>query len=219
MIVYTAMMGGIDRLQPPWGPTEKPDPPWDGVDFVRFHDVEMAVGATFHQGWENIWQNRIGHARTDAKRLKILPPSYIWDNHDASIWVDHNIFFKKNPIELFNDSLMRVFRHPYRTCITEEANVVKANNMDTSEKIDPQVGRYIDEEFPLHHALYAGCILVRKHIPEVRRFCDLWWKEIENGSHRDQISLPYVIWKTGFPIDVIEKNPFNCEFSLRVDHL
>jgi len=151
--------------------------------------------------------------------MKILVPPPIWDDYDQSIWVDHNIFFRKDPTTLFNEHNMRVFRHPYRTCITEEAKVVKDKQYDTAERIDPQIARYMDEGFPLHSGLYAGSILVRKHTPEVRQFCEQWWDEIITGSCRDQISLPYVMWKTGFPMDVIEDNVFNGEVSCRVDHL
>ena len=27
-----------------------------------------------------------------------------------------------------------------------------------------------------------------------------WWKEIEKYSNRDQVSLPYVLWKNGYQI-------------------
>ena len=38
-------------------------------------------------------------------------------------------------------------------------------------------------------------VIVREHNdPRVIEAMNLWWKEIDNGSRRDQLSLPYVLW-------------------------
>ena len=42
---------------------------------------------------------------------------------------------------------------------------------------------------------YETGILLRMNTNRVHYFNDIWWSEIQNGSLRDQLSIPYVVWK------------------------
>ena len=40
-----------------------------------------------------------------------------------------------------------------------------------------------------------------------------WWEEIKNGSHRDQLSCSYAIWKNqDIKIKYLDKNIFDCKW-------
>ena len=49
-----------------------------------------------------------------------------------------------------------------------------------------------------------GGILLRRKNLKVSLFNNKWWHEINKGSIRDQISFPYVEWKTGMNIESVE---------------
>lgn len=70
---------------------------------------------------------------------------------------------------------------------------------DTMEKMKPQADRYMAEGFPKHFGLVQTNIIYRKHNnPEVVALMNLWWSELKNGSHRDQMSFNYAVWKLKF---------------------
>ena len=45
-----------------------------------------------------------------------------------------------------------------------------------------------------------------------------WWEEIKNFSKRDQLSLNYVIWRTGIKIKYISKQ-FGLYYFYQKKHL
>lgn len=46
-----------------------------------------------------------------------------------------------------------------------------------------------------------------------------WWEQIKNFSKRDQLSLSYVLWKTGYKIKYISKVFGLSYFHQRLYHL
>ena len=79
---------------------------------------------------------------------------------------------------------------------------------DTAEHINPQIQRYREEGFPERYGLTQNNIIVRKHnTKECIDLMERWWKEVVNGSYRDQLSLMYVLWKS--PCTNINQLPSN----------
>lgn len=59
-----------------------------------------------------------------------------------------------------------------------------------------QVIAYHKEGMPLHYGLTQNCIILRYHNNEnCKRLMELWWNEVKEKSHRDQLSLYYCLWK------------------------
>src|SRR5690606_9982205 len=77
-------------------------------------------------------------------------------------------------------------------------------------KDDPKVmERHIDflraEQYPEHHGLIVGTVLVRRHRnPHLIGVMEDWWHMVKNFSKRDQLSFNYVAWKHGFTYGVIQ---------------
>jgi hypothetical protein len=42
-----------------------------------------------------------------------------------------------------------------------------------------------------------NCIIVRKNDIITQGINELWWQEYSTGSCRDQVSMPYVLWRLG----------------------
>jgi hypothetical protein len=101
------------------------------------------------------------------------------------------------------DSDILLFNHSFRDCVYDEGKACIDNNKDNASNIRGQLIHYKTLEYPAHNGLYNTACMVRKHTPELKGLSTLWWEEIDRFSHRDQISLPYVLWKTGIPFSVI----------------
>ena len=91
--------------------------------------------------------------------------------------------------------------HPGRKCIYDEAKTVLRMKKDTKEHVLPQIERYRTESFPEKFGLHETGIVLRRHMDEgVMRLGNMWAKEIMDGSHRDQLSFDYCVWKTGIDV-------------------
>jgi hypothetical protein len=78
-----------------------------------------------------------------------------------------------------------------------------------------QIATYKKEGFPRHYGLYENSILIRNHHDEpTRRLMEEWWVEYLKYSTRDQLSLPYLIWKLGYD----KKNIHIIGHNLRNNH-
>ena len=52
---------------------------------------------------------------------------------------------------------------------------------------------------PEDFGVFLCGVLIREHNnPVCVKLMEDWWKELEEGSRRDQISFPYVLWKNGY---------------------
>jgi hypothetical protein len=60
--------------------------------------------------------------------------------------------------------------------------------------------RYQDKDF-IDNKLYETGIYFKKNCNEINIFCDEWFKENLNIIYRDQISLPFILWKPSFIIN------------------
>ncbi len=179
-IVYTIITGGYESHKAPQQLTDD----WDYVQVVS-----------------------PGKSQRYAREFKLLPP--FWNEYDLSIWHDGNIqincdldqFVKEN----FNTGLA-VMKHPGWDCVYQEGKIVKSSNKDKSEVVDAQLKKYMEEGYPLCNGLVATGVMIRKHTKDVKKFCELWWKELQNGSLRDQLSFNYVMWKNEIPYNLIDWN-------------
>lgn len=195
-LVYTAVMGDYDRPRPV---------------------LRRAVDTTYRfvtdsgypeEPWERIEVSRGSQsARKFAKSIKLLP-DYMFER---SVWVDGNIspnFPSWGELEMTiqGNRDFALFKHPQRDCLFDEAEVCISNNLDKEKVIRKQIDRYEKEGMPRHFGLWAGGVIYRRRKDDVYQVMREWAKEIEMGSIRDQISLPYVLWKLGYEPGVIRGN-------------
>lgn len=209
LVVYTAIFGGYEGLLP-----QKPIP---GVDFVCFTDRDLAA-----KPWR-IVKSPAGHADPTrcARRRKVLAHEYL-DDYDTSIWIDGNFLVVGDVRRLVEERLvgctMLIYDHGKtegdpRTCVYEEYEAIMRMGRATGEyKDDPgvmeaQIERYRREGYPPDNGLIYSAVLVRRHHePDVMRAMNTWWREIEAGSRRDQLSFNYAAWKEGLRLGWLEGN-------------
>ncbi len=131
--------------------------------------------------------------------MKIVIPDEIFDNYEYSAYVDC-----KRPIKIDFDECVKKLgdadfltrKHPKRDCIYDEAKfcIDKKGKKGNIRDIEKQIHDYRIAGYPEHNGLYFTHWLFRRHTARVKWFCEHWWKQLERYSHRDQISLPYILW-------------------------
>lgn len=189
IVVYTAITGDYDDLQPP------PEQWKKEVSFIAYVDRAHASAV-----WEQKpLEHRFSDPCRNAKIYKILPHHFM--HCDYSIWVDGSVRIKS---EMQVSTLIRgwlnsadiaVFRHRRRKCIYAEAKACTLARKDDIGVMSRQVRRYRTEGYPENAGLHECTVLVRRHTPEIAAFDEAWHEEIRQASRRDQLSFDYLVRK------------------------
>lgn len=188
--VYTTLFGDIDNLFPVLNPAE-------GVDYLCFTDRPREA-----EGWTQVIVDpKQASDNLNAKIFKILPHRYLQD-YEYSMFVDANTVFLGRTGELVDlcrqggDFVM--WQHPLRDDAYTEVCAVIAHRRHGPEFILDQIRHYAEQGFPRNSGMFEASFIWRRHMaPEVSALMDQWWEEICRLSTRDQISLSYLVWKTG----------------------
>ena len=194
-VVYTCITGGYEGLFPP---TKQQD----DFDYVCFTDNPDLTS--------DFWELR--PIPDELKELscvkqqriiKICPHKYL-PEYDESLWVDGSVDILID-LDVFlnkfcSDETKSIFirKHPSRNCIYSEGATCIRMCKDTKEHINPQLDKYKAEGFPKSFGLVETNIIYRKHNnPYCIEVMNVWANELMNGSHRDQLSFNYALWKVG----------------------
>lgn len=214
IVVYTAIYGGWDSLK---------DLPKNisGCDFVCFTD-KVDLKSDHFDVRVTRPRNRKNNRRS-AKIYKILPHKY-FPEYEYSVWIDGSVRIKTAQIErlvdqYLSDHNLAVLAHPDRNCIYEELATCLRANKDDRQLMVEQVDKYEEAGYPSQNGLATCCIIFRRHnSPDVSDFCNEWYKEIEQGSERDQLSFGYVAWKRHFQFETIEEDVRNNQYFEVLKH-
>ena len=209
--VYSCITDGYDTVIEPFCSES-------GIDYFLFTDGELSndshwkkIDITQLEEYKNLSPVQLN------RKIKMLPFRYL-PGYDYSIYVDGNIEIINLLLPLIEEMGSHAFGvhyHRTRDCIYDElVQVIHLNKADPA-LARQQIEAYKKEGFPRHFGLYENSILIRKQSDEeVRRLMEAWWEEYMRYPTRDQLSLPYVIWKTGYDRGKIhimgsnlEKNP------------
>ena len=198
-IIYTAIAGGYDRLKPPRG-SDSPE----GLRRMAFVDNPVLCGGTGCPGWRIVPMASICMTpHMQSKRHKVLAHEVLPVGTELSLWVDGSIEFGSNlhPEDLARQFLgdfdLALFPHSRRDCLYDEAHACQLLKLDDPSVMARQMNRYRAEGYPRNNGLAECSVILRRHTPAVARLNELWWQEISNGSHRDQLSFNYACWKLG----------------------
>ncbi len=144
--------------------------------------------------------------RLKAKEYKLQPQVYL-SQYERSLWVDSGI-------EIISDSLYEellpymhvpfvLFETPTRHTVAEEVEYCLKHNKTGSERAKEQYEFYRAQGFPDTSGLMKGGFMLRQHNhPIIKKLDDLWWEHNQKFSTRDEVSLPFVIWKLGLVKDL-----------------
>lgn len=131
--------------------------------------------------------------------MKTHPHEIFGGKYDAVIWIDANTTIDEklyNYIRCNIDHAITFKNHPMRHCIYDELSAVEKFGKDTKEMCRRLRLRYIHENYPCKNGLYETNIIIsHPQDKTVQTIFNEWWKEIEQNSKRDQLSLNYILWK------------------------
>ncbi len=139
----------------------------------------------------------------EAKRYKILPHLFLDD--DVTIWLDGNISLRV-PVQeavdkLLGDADIGIFRHPFRATVWDEFDALRSEPRFDIPYLQKQLVQqwqaYRMDGLPRDAQPYECNMMIRRNNPRVNRLMDAWWAQICRWQWRDQVSLPYVLWKYG----------------------
>ncbi len=201
IVVYTCITGNYDK---PKQPLLK----FGNVKYILFTDDTECLKKD-NSIWEyrkipdiisdynNIYKNRY---------IKMHPFDLFGDSFDVSIYIDGNVKVISDIsifAEMINDNVgIAAHKHRFRDCIYEEESTCELKRKGNIEKMREQIEFYRNEEFPAHYGLIECTVLATQlHNKTANIIYQQWWNEfLHHDSMRDQLSLPYILWKNNIDI-------------------
>lgn len=183
MTLYTAIFGQYDDLKP----INNPTPGWK---YVCFTDQPLVSDV-----WEIVQCPLFGGPRRTSKLYKIKFHEFVQD--EISMWIDASFIVNCDLNEWMKrfKAPFTLMQHPKRNCVYQEALACIKNRRDNPGIIRSQVDRYRRLGLPVANGMAATGIMIRQRCKETIAFSELWWKEIQAGCQRDQISWALPNWK------------------------
>ncbi len=184
--VISAIFGGRDE--------PLPVPPGDVAEHILFTDGPGADG----------WEVRRVEASTDPRMAARKIKTLALESTDANIvvWVDGRIRVTGKPLRpllrrALQDSDIAGYPHPWRKTIASEAAECHKLGLAPAPALRAQVAAYTADGYADDGGLWNTMVLARRNTPTMRELGRAWWDEISRHTARDQISLPYLLWKHG----------------------
>ncbi len=196
--VYTCITGRYDSLREP---LVHPD----NIDYYAITDFELPAGSS----WKRIDVADYEDVKEFSPALKNryfkINPHKVFPQYRYSIYLDGNIRICSDLTEHINRMSpygLSHFRHSKRTCAYQEAEVCRLLGKESSENIDKYIARLKEQGFPQDYGLVACDFMVREHNrPECIRVMEQWFDEFRTYLKRDQVSLPFVLYRNGIRVE------------------
>ena len=201
---YTCVTGGFDKLDviTAGKPKNRED-----TSFVIYTD---AVQKPEERGFWEVrpveWKHPSNPRRT-ARWHKTN--SHLLIDSKFSLWFDGALQFKNGTdiVQMLHDGLavekgtakyaLASFKHPQRVCVYQENTACARMGKDDPQVMQEQVDRYRHEGYPPYNGMVETSCVIRYQNLDVTKFNEHWWREIEHGSLRDQLSFNYCCWRLG----------------------
>jgi len=218
-VVYTSVFGSYDWVFPALDIE-------DDISYVIFTDDPLLNV----RGWKTVVveTGRLRDDRSKNRYYKMLAHRE-FPEFDCSLYIDGNIRLLGKTSRFIEEFMssgagLGLFRHPLRSSVREEADscVMSGKFADVSA-IEKELSFYRERGFLDDVGLVEATIIVRnQRNPGLSEAMELWWSLFERFGTRDQISLPYVIWKTGVscqyqPFSFRDTNPYFGLYTHRGD--
>lgn len=193
--VYSCIVGQYDSIIEPIYKE-------DDIDYLIFTDQDLPKNSSWSKREiRGLPEYRQLKAAQLNRKIKILQTQELLE-YDYTIYIDGNIEIVSGVspiIANMGQYGLGVHYHRRRDCIYDEVVSVKHLKRITGKDMDEQVNAYMRDGFPKHFGMYENSILIRNNRDvDTIDLMKTWWEEYLRYPTRDQLSLPYVIWKTGY---------------------
>lgn len=199
IVVYTCITGGYDALK-------EPLLSFDNVEYICFTEDAARIQKAENTKWA--FRQIPAHIakeydRTLSNRYIKMHPKELFPDADYAVYVDGNIgiqsFLGTYLLQTKAKTGTAIFAHSQRQCAYVEANVCISRRKGSREAIERQMHSYEKAGFPQNFGLYE-CTIIATDLTNTlsAELLEHWWQEfVHSKSCRDQLSLPYVVWKLG----------------------
>lgn len=200
IVVYTCITGNYDNAIKPLYNN-------DNVDYIILTNNDKLQ----HDGWQEMKIDKkildLNNNVLINRYIKMHPAELFASKYDYAIYIDGNIRSVSDLSKLIsyvNDKTgLALHRHQSRDCIYVEEKACELYGKGKKENLRKQVKNYKKEGFPENFGMLECNVVVTDLNNNIAtNILNAWWKEfISSDSRRDQLSLPYVLWKNGFEIE------------------
>jgi hypothetical protein len=192
-----------------------PNPPQPFFTWSSMHTCQTSQTRLLSAQWTSVFNTTgvVGNLRKSTRVVNQMRAKYvktqfhridILEQYDVVIWIDSsfqisNKYITIDAIQSLGIADILVHRHSARSSILSEARFTSA----VAPRYKEDGGRYIAQIVHYRHkgfrddiGLYElGLFVARKNM-RTTRFLDRWWREIQIWSYQDQLSFPFVLYKS-----------------------
>ena len=199
--IYTAIFGDYDTLKEPLVIEE-------GYDYICFSDKKIKSNT-----WKIVKYRLTDTPIMEARRIKLLGLEYLMQ-YDYLIWVDASLqiiqslscFYSKNKAPIF-------FKHPHHNSLKEELDKCILKKKANKIKLISQYERYLKNGYPDNRGMIQTGVMFRHNTRTIRKMMRKWFVEVENETHRDQMSWNYLTWLHGWKYGIYDSSYFWANFD------
>ena len=178
----------------------------EGIDYICYTNNPRMKSNTFKFVYTPL---KFGSAIRTSREMKILPHKYL-SEYDVSVYIDGSTMIDRNITDFVKKKIQNcnfaARKHDKRSCVYDEANhiinIFDKNPKDKPEIIRKHIETYKKQDYPQNNGLFATGVLIRRHNDlKLIKCMEQWWNMYMTGCRRDQLSLPYALWKTNCKIE------------------
>lgn len=210
IVIYTAIFGNYDI---PQEPVIVPD----NCEFVLISDQKIADNSA----WKRLDPNKVipnYMELTNAERNRFCKmfPHKIFQDIRYTIYIDGNIKVVSDLTEFVNHDFrhgMQFHKHKSRNCVYEEMEACRILKKAQKSAIESYSRVLQRRGFPAQYGMAECNVIVRdSSVNKMKIIMEMWWNEFRNNEvKRDQLSLPYLLWQNGIPVDEVTALGENVE--------
>lgn len=206
--VYTALFGGYETLH------EQPMAKVEGaLPFICFTDDPDLTSDT--------WDVRVVEPRfpkdliRSARQIKIAGHPDV-ERFDETLWIDNTVHLQVDPSQILDTWLdghdLGLPEHSYRRSVIAEYDAIAEVGYDDPDRVYEQLLHYlaIDEAVSDERPLWTA-LLARRRTEQVSAAMRLWMDHVLRYSRRDQLSINFVLRRTGLDAKRVDLNNFNSD--------
>ncbi len=206
IVVYTSIYGSFDEVHEPLTTP-------DNCDFFILTDQPIRESSIWVRKDFDFSAHQIPDDSTMKNRFVKMFPELIFPDYDFSVYIDGSVEVRTDMTEFVQDTNqygLKMFLHPVRDCIYQE--IKECIRLKKGKKSDLLAhAAYLKaQHMPRHYGMLEGGMIIRPVHHEVcQKLMRDWWAEFNKYSRRDQISLPFILWKNGVSIEEIGQLGYN----------
>jgi len=203
MLVYTGLFGGYDNLRP----TSHAD-----VGHYLYTEEPLSI-----RGWTTCQVERHFENAAKDNRYRKLQPHLLFPGETA-LYHDASMSLRVHPSEILSWMVKQTepgadlyaLGHPLRNTLPMEIELVRRRGMEDEGMLDSVAERYRDvpqDKVGIEARLFIAT-------PSAEPLFRVWWDEVLNHSHRDQISYHYALHLSGINVATVPLKKARFLFDL-----